>query len=86
MKLFFKESNVLLDILKTFSFYTNTIKLFNVSGNQDQLSCLHGIRFLSLGWVILGHSYSFVLGYVGKISSNLGLIETSDKVRVLNFV
>jgi hypothetical protein len=53
-------------ILLSFSAYTNTVKLFKVAKNADQLDCLHAIRFLSLCWVIIGHSYSFIYLLVGK--------------------
>ncbi|XP_068082674.1 nose resistant to fluoxetine protein 6 [Anabrus simplex] len=41
-----------------FSVYTNGKKLLNTSGSSaDTLHCLHGIRFLSMAWIILGHRY-----------------------------
>lgn len=48
-------------ILVTFSLYTNTKKIFKIDphSQNQQLACLHGIRVLSLCWVILGHSYAF---------------------------
>ena len=53
-------------ILLSFSAYTNTVKLFKVGKNADQLDCLNAIRFLSLCWVILGHSYSFIYLLTGN--------------------
>lgn len=26
----------------------------------DQISCLYGLRFLSMGWIILGHLYYYI--------------------------
>ncbi|XP_030757478.1 nose resistant to fluoxetine protein 6-like [Sitophilus oryzae] len=44
-------------ILASFSVYTNGKKLFHATEKTD-LSCLNGIRFLSIMWVVLGHMMS----------------------------
>ena len=44
-----------------FSIWTNGRKLMDTSKSSDTLSCLHGIRFLSMTWVLLGHQYMFGL-------------------------
>ncbi|GFQ91435.1 nose resistant to fluoxetine protein 6, partial [Trichonephila clavata] len=50
---------VLLQVLRAFSLYTNTKKLFAISSNKDTLGCFHGIRFFSAVWIVLGHTYFF---------------------------
>ncbi|GBM86237.1 Nose resistant to fluoxetine protein 6, partial [Araneus ventricosus] len=40
-----------------FCIFTNGEKLLNVSSSEGQLPCLHGIRFLTMAWVILCHTY-----------------------------
>lgn len=54
-----KEEPILFQILLCFSIYTNSKKLFTTTKVPGQIDCLHGIRFLSISWVILGHSYLF---------------------------
>jgi hypothetical protein len=54
-----------LKIIRSFSFYTNAKKVFNTSKSDDQLNCLHAIRFLSLAWVILGHTFAFGVTMTG---------------------
>ncbi|XP_052092463.1 nose resistant to fluoxetine protein 6-like [Mytilus californianus] len=49
------------DLLLAFSIYTNGAKLFNTKQNKDILTCINGIRFISMTWVILGHTYSMPL-------------------------
>jgi len=46
-------------IFQGFSIYNNSLRLFNTrSPGSDSLSCINGIRFLSLSWVVIGHSYT----------------------------
>ncbi|GBO16226.1 hypothetical protein AVEN_275729-1, partial [Araneus ventricosus] len=43
-----------------FSFISNFKRLINtetVETKSNTLSCLHGIRFLTMSWIILGHTY-----------------------------
>ncbi|XP_022243866.1 nose resistant to fluoxetine protein 6-like isoform X1 [Limulus polyphemus] len=46
-----------LRFLLMFSLYTNTKKFLHIGNTSDGLSALHGIRFLTAAWVILGHTY-----------------------------
>ena len=64
-------------ILLSFSVLTNGEKLFNFSNAGGQLSAINGLRALSFGWVILGHTYTFGIAYVGGC---LGLFSTRTKV------
>ncbi|KAK8406207.1 hypothetical protein O3P69_007137 [Scylla paramamosain] len=55
-----------------FSFYTNLSKIFriNVKENEEVISCLHGMRVLSMCWVVIAHSYLLSI----MNSANKGLI------------
>ncbi|XP_066292100.1 nose resistant to fluoxetine protein 6-like [Branchiostoma lanceolatum] len=44
-------------LLLCFSLYTNIGKLLSTKQAPGSIKCLHGIRFISLTWVILGHTY-----------------------------
>ena len=54
-----------MSIFLSFSLYTNSIKLFTVTKTEGQLDCLNAIRFLSMGYVVLGHLFSYGIGYIG---------------------
>ncbi|KAG5684554.1 hypothetical protein PVAND_013779 [Polypedilum vanderplanki] len=46
-------------LLTSFSIYTNGAKLFDVTKikSASSLNCLHGLRAMSILWIILGHRY-----------------------------
>ncbi|XP_077295360.1 nose resistant to fluoxetine protein 6-like [Arctopsyche grandis] len=45
-------------ILLSFSIISNTEKIMRTEDStQDSISCIHGLRFLSLAWVIMVHTY-----------------------------
>ncbi|XP_055327622.1 nose resistant to fluoxetine protein 6-like [Paramacrobiotus metropolitanus] len=55
-----EQLGVLSDILLAFSLYGNGKKILDTCSTNDRsLSCIHGIRFLSMTWVLLGHTYGF---------------------------
>ncbi|GIY49817.1 nose resistant to fluoxetine protein 6, partial [Caerostris darwini] len=43
-----------------FCIFTNGEKILNTTSSEGQLPCLHGIRFLSMSWVILCHTYTML--------------------------
>ncbi|XP_071536057.1 nose resistant to fluoxetine protein 6-like [Panulirus ornatus] len=52
-----------LKYLLVFSIYTNLTKMFriNTSKNSEVISCLHGMRVLSMTWVVWGHQMGLTL-------------------------
>ncbi|GAV04447.1 hypothetical protein RvY_14721 [Ramazzottius varieornatus] len=47
------------ELLLAFSFHSNARRILNVSRSNESLTCIHGIRFFSIGWIIFAHSYAF---------------------------
>lgn len=46
--------------MRAFSVVHNTEKLFHVRDDrEDTLSAVHGMRVLSMAWIIIGHTYCF---------------------------
>ncbi|KAB0798817.1 hypothetical protein PPYR_06697 [Photinus pyralis] len=58
-------------LLDTFSFYTNAKKLFTTTRSEDEISCLHGIRVLSMMWIIMAH---YCLAYTHLPIRNMSFI------------
>jgi len=53
-------------LLLSFSCYTNGTKILSTAQGSETLGAINGIRFLSMAWVILGHSYGAARPYAGK--------------------
>ena len=49
------------DLIISFSIYTNGKLLFDVtrSKSPDSINCLHGLRALSVFWIIFGHRFNY---------------------------
>ncbi|KAK6637529.1 hypothetical protein RUM44_007951 [Polyplax serrata] len=65
-------------LLISFSFYTNVKSLFRISRTSTDLQFLNGIRFFSIVWVVLGHSYVSIL-FAAPINLTDGLKYFYDK-------
>jgi hypothetical protein len=52
-----KFPNQLLGIVEGFSAHHNIQKLFNTKTSGDNLGCINGIRFISMTWVLIGHTF-----------------------------
>ncbi|BFZ20625.1 hypothetical protein BsWGS_23663 [Bradybaena similaris] len=56
-------------VLLSFSVYTNGSKVLDTSQSEGSLSSIHGIRFLSMSWVLLGHMLVFGIRQFGNALS-----------------
>ncbi|KAI8518268.1 hypothetical protein Bbelb_042850 [Branchiostoma belcheri] len=63
-------------ILLCFSVYTNIGKLLSTKQAPGSITCLHGIRFISMTWVILGHTYAFVISLNPQLDNVVQAVET----------
>ncbi|XP_072014769.1 uncharacterized protein [Amphiura filiformis] len=64
--IFSRIANLIEQILTCFCAITNGKKILTIqkSGPYSHLAALNGIRVLSMFWVILGHTYAFIIGFV----------------------
>ncbi|XP_033640142.1 O-acyltransferase like protein-like [Asterias rubens] len=51
-------------LLMGFSSIRNGSKILNTEQTAGSLACLNGIRVLSMFWIILGHTFSFQVGFM----------------------
>ncbi|XP_052083555.1 nose resistant to fluoxetine protein 6-like [Mytilus californianus] len=52
---------VLIRLLTAFAIQVNTKKIVSVNAGDNAINCVHGIRFLSITWILLGHSLNYGL-------------------------
>ncbi|PRD27959.1 UNVERIFIED_CONTAM: nrf-6 [Trichonephila clavipes] len=64
-------------ILLCFSAIENGKKILNTKTSEDQLRSIQGIRFLSLTWVILGHTY---ISSISIIGNRIDVLKAMDSV------
>lgn len=57
-----------LDVFKAFSFISNARKLLNTPTAKSPLSCVNGLRVISMWWVIQGHVYGFSSSFLDNIA------------------
>lgn len=53
-------------ILMCFSVYTNTGKIFSTKVDADAIPLIHGLKFLSMCWIIFVHIIFFMMDYIGE--------------------
>ncbi|CAL1275765.1 unnamed protein product [Larinioides sclopetarius] len=73
-------NNTAIRLLLCFSFISNFKKFSNTETSSETLSCLNGIRFLCMSWVVLGHTYLNV-----NFQMFLGLEKTREYARDFAF-
>ena len=61
-----REKSRIGNVLMCFSVYTNTKMIFNTKLGTEEITVVHGIRFLTMAWMIIMHSIMFSTEYVGK--------------------
>nr|XP_022320071.1 nose resistant to fluoxetine protein 6-like [Crassostrea virginica] len=75
-----KEDSVLRKLLLSFSVYSNGKKILQVKQSAGALTALNGIRFLSISWVVLGHTFAFVYNNLSN-----GYVVIPDLIRRWTF-
>lgn len=58
------DEGTLLKVLMAFSIRSNGAKILQVGKQEGAIDIFHGLRFLSMLWIIMGHSCSFALTWL----------------------
>lgn len=61
-----RKKNRIGSVLMCFSVYTNTKMIFCTKMDAETIPVIHGLRFLSMVWVIIAHTIFYTSDYFGK--------------------
>ncbi|KAG5322560.1 NRF6 protein, partial [Pseudoatta argentina] len=59
-----REKNRIGNVLMCFSVYTSTKIIFNTKLDTEAIAVIHGIRFLSMLWIIIAHTIFYTADYL----------------------
>ncbi|KAI4472873.1 hypothetical protein M0802_016451, partial [Mischocyttarus mexicanus] len=79
------QSNVS-KIFQAFSVYSNTKIIFNQNIGKDSLPILHGLKFLTMCWIIIAHTAYYTRDYIGKFSDSLHKFLLQLEIKCLIFI
>ena len=68
-----------LDFLKAFSLFQTVPTLLATSQGSGVITCLNGIRVISMTWVILGHTYAFAMSFA-SVDNPYKVIATGSRM------
>lgn len=72
------------EILLAFSWCTNGKLLLKTNSSASMLNSLHGIRFLSITWIVIGHAYGTAFYLPGDNMFNLSKYVSSACLIIFN--
>ncbi|KAJ8960415.1 hypothetical protein NQ318_013696 [Aromia moschata] len=61
------RSSTLGEIIKCFSFYSNTKNLVKTKLSPDSVGCIHGLRFIGMLWVVAVHAVYYQADYIKNV-------------------
>ncbi|KYN15551.1 Nose resistant to fluoxetine protein 6, partial [Trachymyrmex cornetzi] len=70
-----REKSKIRNVLMCFSVYTSTKTIFNTKLDTKEIAVVHGIRFLSMVWIIILHSVFYTVEYFDNKTWMLRLAE-----------
>lgn len=81
----FTLTGILGQLLLSFSVYTNGSKILSTHQSAGTLTAINGIRFISMTWIILGHT--FVFGFMqGSVGMHYYQIKKFDIISITKLI
>ncbi|XP_035739853.1 nose resistant to fluoxetine protein 6-like [Vespa mandarinia] len=59
-----KFQNSISKVFLAFSIYSNTKKIFNTKLNDNSILIINGLKFLTMLWIIIGHTIYYINDYI----------------------
>lgn len=57
-----------------FSAFSNIEKILNLNHSKGSFTAIHGIRAITISWVVLGHTYVAYMSAAGKFFSEFSFL------------
>ncbi|OWF42582.1 uncharacterized protein LOC110460880 [Mizuhopecten yessoensis] len=76
-----KKEGVLVRIVKAFSVQINAPKILTGRTGLNSITCIHGIRFFSITWIMLGHTYNY--GILSEASTSWSAVNFVDALSMI---
>ncbi|KAG5341008.1 NRF6 protein, partial [Acromyrmex heyeri] len=71
-----REKSRIGNVLMCFSIYTSTKMIFNTKFGTEEITVVHGIRFLTMVWIITVHSIYYLLEYFDNKIQAMRLLDS----------
>ena len=63
------KENIAVSMLKCFSININGKSILKTEMGKGAITCLSGMRFISMAWIILGHLYMYIAPPYGVVEN-----------------
>lgn len=73
------------NVLMCFSIYTSTKMIFSTELDAEAIPVIHGIRFLSMIWIIIAHTVLYTAEYFGKCADTKKIVESFTRFLTCRF-
>ncbi|XP_031840772.1 nose resistant to fluoxetine protein 6 [Nomia melanderi] len=73
----YKPKTATQKVLLCFSAYTNAKSIFNFDSGAETVSAIHGMKFLSMAWIIVGHSAYYSNNYIANVALGIAFTNAS---------
>ena len=79
------SKSLIVKILLCFSVYSNGKKILSRTKIEGSIDCIHGIRFFSMCWVVMGHTWYVNVKSPPDNIFDMGDVSHNYNINMLNF-
>ncbi|KAL3861391.1 hypothetical protein ACJMK2_007426, partial [Sinanodonta woodiana] len=80
-----QQESAVVKFFQTFSIYTNATNLLSTEEGLDDISCIYGIRFLSMTWILLGNTYVYNVLSLAEAPVTRDMMDTFNILKRFTF-
>ncbi|XP_045162819.2 uncharacterized protein LOC123527433 [Mercenaria mercenaria] len=72
------DERVVTKLLRSFSIFTNIPSVLSTETKDDDISCLYGIRVITILWIILGNTYLYIAQSLSEVPVAVDMLDSFD--------